>query len=119
MHGQIAKVFDQLGFGEKGLSHRRPERRLMDQRTQVVLIRQAQGFIVRVQPRYRQLQRAPGIKTGRTRIDIDHPLRLCSGFQQQRPFGLKELKVGRRHRLTYCEPASNLRTSSRSSGKSA
>ena len=80
------------------------ERRLIEQgclheRTQVVLIRQAQGRIVLVEPMHHYLQPAPGVEAGRSRIGIRQCLRLARLVVQVGPFGFEEGEVA--HALSF------------------
>ena len=53
---QIAEVFDDPRLVEDRIAHGLPERRFVNQGTQVVLIRQAQSAVVLVEPRHGEFQ---------------------------------------------------------------
>ena len=69
------------------------EGRLVDQRGEVVLIRQLERGVVLVDPRDRQLQRAPGVEAGRARVGVDGRLGLRRGVEDRRPFALEEAEL--------------------------
>ena len=93
VHCQIAQVFDELGLGEHRIARRGPKRGLVNQGAQVVLVGQAQGLVMLVEPVHRQLQRAPGVEAGGACIRIRHPFGLAGRSKKEGPFRLKEGEV--------------------------
>ena len=45
MHRHITEVFNQLGFGEQGITNHLPETGLMNQGAQMILIRQLNPYL--------------------------------------------------------------------------
>ena len=73
-----------------------PERRLVNQGAQVVLIRQAQPAVVLVEPRHGEFQRAAGVEAGCPWVGVDQPFRLPRRLVQCRPLRLQEGEVAHR-----------------------
>ena len=78
-----------------------PKARLVNQDAQVVLIRQAQGLVVLVEPvhRHRQRQRAPGVEAGGARIGVRHSFGLDGRAVKSGPLRLQEGEVAHGVRL--------------------
>ena len=91
--GQIAQVLDELGLGENRVPSGGSKAGFVNQRAQVVLVGQAQGLVVLVEPGNCQLQRAPCIEAGSTRIRVRHSLCLDGRAIEGGPFGLEEGEV--------------------------
>ena len=86
----VAQRGDHLGLVEDRLANRLLETRFVDQRRKIVLVRQSQHGIMLVEPSHRQLQRPPGIETGRARIGMDRSLGLAGGLSDSQPFGVEK-----------------------------
>jgi RNase P/RNase MRP subunit p29 len=95
VHGLIAQRVDDPRLAEHRLARRGLEGRLVDERTQAVLVRQTQRRVVLVGPRHRQLQRAPGVETRRSRVRIHRCRGLGGRLVDRGPFGLEEGKRAR------------------------
>ncbi|EKD97991.1 MAG: hypothetical protein ACD_23C00639G0002, partial [uncultured bacterium] len=93
MHRQIAKVLDELCFGEYCITCRGPKAGFVNQGAQVVLVRQAQRLVMLVEPVHSQLQRAPGVETGGSCIGVRHPFSLAGRAIEGGPFRLEECEV--------------------------
>src|SRR6266705_2232604 len=89
----IAESVDDPRLTEHRLASDTLERRVVDQRAQVILVRQSQGGVSFVRPRHRQLERTTGVETSSARIGVNRFLSLVSRLPDRRPFGLKEGKV--------------------------
>ncbi len=92
VHRLVAKLHDEPRLGEHRRAGRGLERRLVEERAQVVLIRQAQRRVVLVSPRHRQLERSAGVEAGRTRIGMHRRRRPGGGVEDVRPFCLQEIE---------------------------
>jgi hypothetical protein len=77
-------------LAEHRLAGRLLEARLVDQRGEIVLVRELGCRIVLVGPVHRQLQRAPGVEAGRARIGMYRRLGFRSGLEDSGPFALEE-----------------------------
>ena len=93
VNGQIAQVFNQFRFGEQRIPQHRPKARLVNLRGEIILVRQAERFVMLVQPRYRKLQRAPGVKARGTRVSIRHALCFVGRLKEERPFRVQESEI--------------------------
>jgi hypothetical protein len=69
------------------------EARLVDQRRDLVLVRQLERRVVLVRPGDRQFERAAGVETGRPRIPRRPDLRPPRRLEHLRPLGPKEGEV--------------------------
>ena len=99
IHGGIAEAIDEHRLGKDRRARCGFERRLVDERAQVVLIRQLERRIVLVESTHHQLKRTPRLETRRSRIGIRKRLRLARGVMQVGPFGSKEGEVAHEVRL--------------------
>jgi hypothetical protein len=86
MHGRIAQAIDENRLGKDGSAGRGLESRLVDERAQVVLIRQPLRRVVLVEPMHHHFQPAPCVEACRPRIRMSEGFRLGSGLKQVRPF---------------------------------
>ena len=93
MHGGIAQSIDEHRLGKDRRAGRGFERRLVDERAQVVLIRELERRIVLVEPMHHHFQPAPRVEARRPRIGIGQRLRLARRVVQVRPFGFEEGEV--------------------------
>jgi hypothetical protein len=93
---QVAKIPDESHLGEHRWAGGIAERRLVDQRAQVILIRQLQRRIVLVEPMNHHFQAASGVEARRPRIGIGQGLRLTRRIMQVRPFGYEEGEIAHR-----------------------
>src|SRR5690606_2284003 len=66
------------------------EARLVDQRGEIVLIRELESCVVLECPAHRQLQGAAGVKARRPRIGMDRRLSPRCGLEDGGPFALQE-----------------------------
>jgi hypothetical protein len=86
----VAERVDDAGLVEDRLAGGLLETRLVDQCRDLVVVWQAERWIVLVGPGDRNLQRAPGVEAGRARIAIDRELRPCRGVVHRPPLALKK-----------------------------
>ena len=93
VHGQIAEVFDELGFGEHGIARSSAEAGFVNQSAQVILVRQTQRRVMLVEPGHGQLESAAGVEAGGACIGVRHSFGLAGCAVQGRPFGLEEGEV--------------------------
>ena len=90
---QIAHVFDELGFGKHRIAHCGPKAGFVNQGAKLVLVGQAQCRVVLVEPVHRQLQRAPGVKAGGSRVGVRQSFGLAGRTKKGRPFRLEESEI--------------------------
>lgn len=93
MHGRIAEAIDEHRLGKDRRARRGFERRFVDERAEVFLIRQLERRIVLVEPMHHHLQPAPRVEARRSRIGIRQRLRLARRVVQVGPLGLEEGEV--------------------------
>src|SRR5690606_8493829 len=75
---------------EHRLAGRLLEARLMDQRGQVVLIREPEPGVVLECPAHSQLQRAAGVEARGTRVGVHRRFRLRRGLEDGSPLALEK-----------------------------
>jgi hypothetical protein len=90
VHGAVAERVDDPRLAEHRLACGLLETRVVDQRRQVVLVRQLQRRIVLVRPAHRQFQRAPRVEARRAWIGVHGRLGPRSGLEHGRPLTLQE-----------------------------
>ena len=88
VRSEVAQVFNQLGLGENLRAGRVLERWLVDQRAQIVLVRNFEGEVVAVEPRHGKFERPACIEAGGARVGDDQGLSLLRVGCQLRPLGL-------------------------------
>ncbi len=80
-------------FAKTAPPRRGLEPRLVDERAQVVLIRQLERRIVLVEPMHHHFQPAPRVEARRPSIGIRQRLPLARRVVQVRPFGVEKVEV--------------------------
>ena len=92
VNGLVPELRDEPRLGKHGVAGGGLERGLVDERAQVVLIRQAQRAVVFVGPGHGQFQGAAGVEARRPRVGMRRRGRTHSGVEHIGPFGLQELE---------------------------
>ena len=95
-------------FAKTAPPRRGLEPRLVDERAQVVLIRQLERRIVLVEPMHHHLQPAPGVEARCPCVGIGQRLRLARRIVQVRPFGLEERELRTHGVLRACSASRNV-----------
>jgi len=98
VHGLVAERVDDPGLAEHRLARGRLEGRLVDQRAQVVLIRQTQRSVGLVRPRHRQLERPPGVEARRAWVRVYGSRGFAGRLVHGGPFCLQKGEVAGAHR---------------------
>ncbi len=93
VHRAITQRIDHPRLAEHRLARGLLEARFVDQRRQVVLVREPQPCVVLVGPVHRQFERAASVETGGTRVRMHRGFRLGSGIVNRRPFALEEVEL--------------------------
>ena len=96
VHGAVAQRVDDPRLAEHRLARGLLEAGLVDQRREVVLVRQLERGVVLVRPRHRQLQRAASVEAGGARVRVHSDFRLRRGVEHRRPLALKEGELAHR-----------------------
>ena len=113
---KVPEILDHLRLCEDGAAHAVAEGWFVNERVQAVLIREAQGGIVLVEPRYGQLQSAPGVEACRSWVGVGQSLRFGGGFQHFGPFGGEEMEITvHRFKVSSASPSTDI-ISSKESG---
>ena len=98
VHGVVAQPAQHVHLGVHRRAHQLLKARLKQKRQQVRLVRHGQTAPAPAlgleQPGHRQLQRAPGVKTGGARVAQRCRLGAARFDQQLGPVGLQEAEVG-------------------------
>ena len=94
VHGAVAERVDDPRLAEHRLARGLLEARLVDQRGEVVLVRQLERRVVLVGPGHRQLQRAAGVEAGRARVGVDSGLGPRGRIVDRRPLVAQKLEIG-------------------------
>jgi len=85
--GLIADLVDHARLLKHRLGQEILERRLVDQRPQLVIVGHPQSRIVPVEPVNHRLQREAGVEAGSAGIAVDVALRLGGGLADRAQFG--------------------------------
>jgi hypothetical protein len=93
VHRAVAERVDHPRLAEHRLSCHVPERRLVVQRGEIVLIREPQRRVVFVRPRDRQLERATPIEARRAWVRVRGAFRTYGRVEDSRPFATQEGEV--------------------------
>ena len=107
MYRQIARLHDARQYAPHIAVHREPETRLMQQGLQVVLVGHRDGFVCRIHPLHRQLQRLPTPHRAHRRGGGEHFLGLDGRISEEGIFGAGgEIgEVGHKNQLLFSNPA--------------
>ena len=90
VHRAVAERVDYPGLAEHRLACGLLEARLVNQRREVVLIRELEGWIVLVGPVHCQLERAPGVEARRARVGVSRSFGLRRRLEHGGPFAPEE-----------------------------
>lgn len=93
VYGAVAQCVDHPRRAEHRLAGGILETRVVDQRRQVVLVRQLQRRIVLLGPAHREFERAPCLEARRAWIGVHGRLGPHSGFEHRRPLALQESEL--------------------------
>ena len=93
VHRLVAESGDEHGLVEHRAADGGLEGRLMNERAEIILIRELERRVVLVEPAHSKFQRAPGVETGRPRIARRISLRLDGRRMEGGPLGLEEGEV--------------------------
>ena len=93
VYGAVAQCVDHPRRAEHRLAGGILETRVVDQRRQVVLVRQLQRRIVLLGPAHREFERAPCLEARRAWIGVHGRLGPHSGFEHRRPLALPESEL--------------------------
>ncbi len=93
VHGAISERVDHPGLAEHRLTCRLLEGQVVDQRREVVLVRQFERGVMLVGPAHRQFERAPRLEAGRARVGVHHCFCFDSSVKHRRPFALQEREL--------------------------
>jgi hypothetical protein len=93
VRGAVAERGNHPRLAEHRLAGGLLEARLVDQRGEVVLVRELQRSVVLERPAHGQLQRAAGIEACRARIGMHRRLGLRRRLEDCRPLALKEVEL--------------------------
>ena len=88
MYRQIARLHDAGQHAPHVLVHRKAKAFLMQQGLQVILVGHRDGFVCRIHPLHRQLQRLPASHRAHRRGGEEHFLGLDGGIGEEGIFGM-------------------------------
>ncbi len=94
VHRAVAERDDHPRLAEHRLARGLLEARVVDQRREVVLVREFEPGVVLVRPRHRQLECAARVEARRARIRVHCRLGAAGGVEYRRPFALEEGELG-------------------------
>ena len=93
VHRAVAERDDHSRLAEHRFARSLLEARLVNQRREVVLVRELQRSIVLVRPRYRQLECAARMEARRAWVGVHRVLRASGSLEDGRPFALEESEL--------------------------
>ena len=93
VYSAIAERHDHARLAEHGFACGLLEAGLMDQRREIVLVRQFERGIVLIGPSHRQLERPAGVKTSSARVGVSRRFSPSRSLKDRTPFTLKEGEI--------------------------
>jgi hypothetical protein len=110
VHGAVAERVDDACLAEHRFARRLLETRLVDQRREIVLIRQPECGVVLVRPGDRQFQRPARVEAGAARVGVRRRLGPACRFQHGGPLTFQERELAHRRPSGRAMPSLRIST---------
>jgi hypothetical protein len=110
VHGAVAERVDDACLAEHRFARRLLETRLVDQRREIVLIRQLERRVVLVRPGDRQFQRPACVEAGAARVGVRRRLGSACRFQHGGPLTFQERELAHRRPSGGAMPSLSIST---------